>query len=492
MYLRVSNLRTRPQTPTWKHSASKPAVRLLPVPDTQALLVAARMTLNIDLPATAAPHPFLHHSVYYPLFSDMTGSVSTLAEDILRLILLIIHHDDGPASRNIRISHVCRSWRNLALDTAALWTQITFEAGLFECRYEQQAEWLRRSKTAPLDISIRNLSFTGWEPDSETVLSMIQPHSYRWKSFRLSADVVETIKWFCDKLTMLHVPELEHFNAACELHTLARPSHALDWFQHGAPKLKEFVVSNSDLKVGRNSIESLSGLRIIDVSSVTFGSYPSEGIKIMLELIERSPDLECIRLWDHFSMRNQSIDTFPTSKIIHAHRLVDLDIQSASVLSTALLPHVQFPALTKLTGSIAPKVLPVIHEFNPFPHIKFLIIKMTTWDQPMAALPRLVSRLIALEDLTISRAEFHSAQYHDVDWIRQFSEYCPCLRRLDVAWDLGMSKESIGVMLEGRKACGRPLKSLRLTMSEQVNVSDDFTLELMNNVDDLIIDRGRM
>lgn len=60
--------------------------------------------------------------------------------------------DDPPVLPfQVLVSHVCRHWREIALESPVLWTRITFTKG---SPFEKSVTWIQRSKSSPLNISI--------------------------------------------------------------------------------------------------------------------------------------------------------------------------------------------------------------------------------------------------------------------------------------------------------------------------------------------------
>ncbi|EJC97935.1 uncharacterized protein FOMMEDRAFT_171327 [Fomitiporia mediterranea MF3/22] len=120
----------------------------------------------------------------------------------------------------VRVSHVCRRWRRIAIDVPSLWTRLDF----MEPRpFEKSKVWLERSKRAPLDLSIDLYTvedgidvddtdsqyddtdswdddIDSWDDDNQgyqcrndlavqdidCILDLIIPHVSRWRTFRLS------------------------------------------------------------------------------------------------------------------------------------------------------------------------------------------------------------------------------------------------------------------------------------------------------------------
>ena len=89
-------------------------------------------------------------------------------------------------SFQIVISHVCRHWRNVALSTPSLWTNIEVAP---EARppYESVSTRLERSKGLPIDIYVNcGPPAPDVEPpsdaDLEFLFSLLCPHIHRWRT----------------------------------------------------------------------------------------------------------------------------------------------------------------------------------------------------------------------------------------------------------------------------------------------------------------------
>lgn len=96
----------------------------------------------------------------------------------------------------VRVSHVCQHWRLVAIETANLWTTLKFRAG---CPWDENQEWLSRSKDSPLDITINYFALDEFAPHSPeleqaeadfiAILDLVLPHVSRWRAFRLDVDM---------------------------------------------------------------------------------------------------------------------------------------------------------------------------------------------------------------------------------------------------------------------------------------------------------------
>lgn len=111
------------------------------------------------------------------------------------------------------VSHVCKRWRQIALDTGKLWSTIDFHEGP---PYEKTREWLVRSKDSPnleliLDVEDPVSKLSSSEK-LEEVLVLIEPHAPRISSLyaRTStiADLVHVLVHLTDTTNPLPLKSL--------------------------------------------------------------------------------------------------------------------------------------------------------------------------------------------------------------------------------------------------------------------------------------------
>src|SRR5712691_184935 len=106
--------------------------------------------------------------------------ISLLPPEILAWIFHLLVHDEWPLSglRNlgwIEVTHVCRHWRQVALDNSSLWARIW----CLPANPKWISEILARAKNAPLDIELNDISL-----NPEAFL-MIPPHISHTRQLRL-------------------------------------------------------------------------------------------------------------------------------------------------------------------------------------------------------------------------------------------------------------------------------------------------------------------
>ncbi|KAG8899667.1 hypothetical protein FRB99_006510 [Tulasnella sp. 403] len=114
--------------------------------------------------------------------------------------------DDEPPHFPTLVSHVCKRWRRIALDTAMLWTRITFREGP---PYEKVSEWVRRSRNCELEVKIdAEAGPTKLDElnNMETALKIVKPHAGRINSLSIRtaymSDLMHVVAYFSDSIAM--------------------------------------------------------------------------------------------------------------------------------------------------------------------------------------------------------------------------------------------------------------------------------------------------
>ncbi|KAJ7733679.1 hypothetical protein B0H16DRAFT_1892762 [Mycena metata] len=137
------------------------------------------------------------------------------------IFFFAIERHDEPNTLTISpttISHICHRWRQVALATGNLWTNIVLTFPTSSEQLTRTLTWLSRSKTYPLDILLdfRDPEWD-WEgeethgfrwADMEAVLRLLLPSAARWRTFELLTDTWAPIFVFLLRTQKLNV--LEH------------------------------------------------------------------------------------------------------------------------------------------------------------------------------------------------------------------------------------------------------------------------------------------
>ncbi|KAJ6457514.1 hypothetical protein C8R47DRAFT_1164202 [Mycena vitilis] len=116
----------------------------------------------LTLPNELVSEIFIHTLRPYPEFPDLTGPFSLFPT---------------------RLTHICQSWRAIALATPELWSAISsFDHDDEELELHLFELWLQRSRSHPLSISLG--SEESWP--SEELVDAIIPHRARWQFLNLN------------------------------------------------------------------------------------------------------------------------------------------------------------------------------------------------------------------------------------------------------------------------------------------------------------------
>ncbi len=165
--------------------------------------------------------------------------ISLLPPEILAWVFHLLVHEEWPltGSRNlgwIKVTHVCRHWRQVALDNSSLWARIWD----FSVNTKWISEILARAKNAPLDIELDGVL------SNPEALLMIPPHvshTRRLCLHSLSTLHSDTVREICSS----EAPALEHFEFT------VIPSSPITFrdlsgnmlFKGHAPRLRTFSLS---------------------------------------------------------------------------------------------------------------------------------------------------------------------------------------------------------------------------------------------------------
>lgn len=85
-------------------------------------------------------------------------------------------------------THVCQYWRQIALSTPSLWTEITIDLGYrtdIVPELESVQAWLTRSRDCPLSINLQS-QYSQSEEAWNAVLGLLLPHARRWRHVIIS------------------------------------------------------------------------------------------------------------------------------------------------------------------------------------------------------------------------------------------------------------------------------------------------------------------
>ncbi|KAL6306631.1 hypothetical protein BKA93DRAFT_150803 [Sparassis latifolia] len=225
----------------------------------------------------------------------------------------------------VKLSHVCRLWRHLALDLPSLWANIVqspFVAGAVPTDV-----LLRRSRSAPL-----NVYWTGYPGEALTALFSSQ-----------DAQRIRSIWWEGNE-AILYPEDLGFPAPSIESLTLL----GVDRISHKRVRMAPIFDAQA-LRIRYLSLRGMLWLPANDMHSLTqlqLASYESPGLSSdILSVLERTPnlvDLVLSRNRDTSVQFDSRLVSLPKlRRIVFQHRLDDIGI-------AAVLTHLEVPDSTAL------------------------------------------------------------------------------------------------------------------------------------------------
>ncbi|KAH9936665.1 uncharacterized protein B0H18DRAFT_974966 [Fomitopsis serialis] len=266
-------------------------------------------------PASAAPHTrqaiadeitrFSNYLVDLKSRLNRLAPISELPTEILSEVFLYTAAVDGSDAYYsmwstetpydwIRVSHVCKHWRSVALNCPALWCNLTV------MRREWTAEVLARSKKAPLyvtmtspvtGISMLELLRGSLPEDSEETVALVLSHLARMRS--LSVTVKRPFTNRTLQLLDGPVPLLESLTIRCEYteHVSSTEHDYIHPLLHraGAHRLRRLELHDLRLQWNQFLLPQLTHLTI---TSVQQRDTPLVDVQTMLDALSQMSLLE--------------------------------------------------------------------------------------------------------------------------------------------------------------------------------------------------------
>lgn len=290
----------------------------------------------------------------------------------------------------ILASHVCRHWREVALQSHTLWTALEFVA---PARFDKLEAYIQRSEGLPLDIFIDCTIPDGeteedhpshpdhvheYDDDDEDgdedhecgeptffsrdelakILDLVIPHVARWRLFEFSASfypyVYATLTRLaeCPAAPLLEIFQLYHYED-CEDYDIFTPAELNTRFVpfHGiAPNLTH--VSLWGVHVDwEASVSYLRGLQDFELAYHAHDVRPS--YKTFLEILDNCPDLETLTLClSGPALGTPLLADSDEEWGPHAHEIPSLKdlvlCYHPPPYATALMQHLDVPNVTQL------------------------------------------------------------------------------------------------------------------------------------------------
>ncbi|KAH9001833.1 hypothetical protein EDB86DRAFT_2848439 [Lactarius hatsudake] len=187
----------------------------------------------------------------------------------------------------IKVTHVCRHWRHVALDHASLWARISG----FPVNPRWITEQLSRAKNAPLVIDLLGTPTV----ETMTMFPSHLPHTRELRLRGLNKSCVNVVKELCG----LEAPDLEHFELGL---SVSPPMTYQDFdgtrlFKGKAPKLRTLSLCQVRVPWSFFPRCQFSQLRIILFDEEDRDDTPSLGsLNQLIDVLTNCPTLEVLVL----------------------------------------------------------------------------------------------------------------------------------------------------------------------------------------------------
>ncbi|KAI0304438.1 hypothetical protein B0F90DRAFT_1588206, partial [Multifurca ochricompacta] len=298
----------------------------------------------------------------------------------------------------VLVSHVCRRWRIVAIQTPKLWTHLDFSEG---SPFDKSRTWLERSKECPLDIELdctvdeeaeaedsddqvdvssndeldnkKNKSPNRISPlDLPIVRDLILPHSSRWRVFELMVNDFQIMYGILS--TLASIPEAPQLQALRLYHyddnedyVVFSPKHLEQPFAPFCGRAPNLVqVALWGVHVDWQACAFLRGLEELELAYHAKNVRPP--YEIFVPILQGSPDLHILTLCASGPAGNPEDWPMDVIELPSVKHLVLAFIEPSYV--SALMKRLVFPNLSSLALDFDPDDYSSFLELlaRPTPH----------------------------------------------------------------------------------------------------------------------------
>lgn len=406
-----------------------------------------------------------------------TASIIDLPYDILYIIFTFCWDKKYPRKQlsfPTIASHVCRRWREYALETPAFWARIDFRN--YSLHLDKHQIWLKRSKGHPLDIVLRGFLF--YQRSVKTIkeiMRLIVPYNDRWRTLSMFLLPEKIIRVIFDRLLEIPMPmltklEVVHTPSPVSIKWRFRP-----FLYGGAPQLQYMTLE----RLTCDYIDArFTSLRVLDIFDVEIGTERASVIALKVHrILSRLPHLQslCLRSPGSYPRRMDHNDT----QSLNSHIIPTLSHGSLIELSLAAYPRARNAIISSLALSevryfldrtrsnsdeweigLGICCLLVMETTRPFPNLISLrlagnstrsFLKVSNSADPrnssnLCHLPGALEGLKMLRSLTLDRVDLESEGR-----LNCLSKACPGLEWLSLVCCTGFTLTELRSIVEKRK-----------------------------------------
>ncbi|KAK7056759.1 hypothetical protein VNI00_002476 [Paramarasmius palmivorus] len=436
--------------------------------------------------------------------------------------------DERPVPFQILVSHVCRHWREVAIETPTLWTSMNFTYG---SSLEAAKVWVERSKTQPLEISIdcslpdhyvsgddlseeedaemnNGDSSTAFNVDSETprlssddpklpiprkeevsrFLDIIIPHVGRWRAFTLVCShydrvypVLERLAQ-CGSAPQLELLELYSHDDVEQNETFEPPAlkHPFVLFGSNAPKLKRLVLwgVHLDWEASLPFFQHLVDLELTYQADDVRPSFETFG-----KMLSSSPDLQSISLAQTGPRGPQQDWGSTIVDLSHLKELAIGDYEVEYIL--ALLPCLHIPNVNCLSidldggdfTELAMMLSRPIGERKTSILSGIQFFKITSMPCNTKARETMLEQLVNLKTFNLNCSDEEEEEFFKLLMKLNNSDpasptvlYCP---NLSAIYTTGIDGKDMKAFVEARRRGGVPLTKVGVSEEDEVEERDE-------------------
>ncbi|THU89443.1 hypothetical protein K435DRAFT_969101 [Dendrothele bispora CBS 962.96] len=274
-------------------------------------------------------------------------SIDDLQNELLRLIIVsaaVIDPHTGSDIGWIRITHVCSRWRELALNTRSLWTNIILNLG----EDWTKAMIQRAGPTTLLSVTAVDCRF--WNDNLYEAFGLIPPEMHRVVRLDLWGDF-EEMGSICSALEDAPAPALRYLRLAKSENQSGDSDSVIEGiFKSQTPLLEHLCLDG--VPFPSTSFYLFNHLKHLYVYSAgnDSGVFPSPSE--LLSVLACTPELESLSLlgcilWDNFN--NTSALGEEQNALIRLPKLRTLNLEGHKDVLDYMAGHIVYPDVASLS-----------------------------------------------------------------------------------------------------------------------------------------------